>query len=471
MNSRVCSSALSAPPPKEPASLAPDKTVVLVDIPLPGPERKPHKGVQEEKPFPSIAGYEIVMELGRGGMGVVYLARQIDLKRLVALKVILAGNHASPKELARFRSEAEAVARLQHPSIVQIHDIGEQDGLPYFSLEYVAGGSLDKRMDGSMPEPRSTAQLMAVLARAVHYAHQRGIIHRDLKPSNILLTADGAPKITDFSLAKLLDNDTSLTPTDAVIGTPNYMSPEQAAGHTRDAGPAADIFSLGAILYELLAGRPPFKGTTLLDTLEQLRTREAIPAARFRAHLPSELDIITLKCLEKNPEKRYPSALALAQDLERFLAGHSIQARRTPAWVHLVKWARRRPAAAGLVGMVLVILISLVATVPRYRHLAVQASRQQSQQQYRAFIRLRDQALFHGMMAGSSSSLFTGTDCPDQVKQAAASATEALHLAGVYPEEGRIDLVHFPDVPADQIQADCYTLLLVDADATAAAAR
>jgi tRNA A-37 threonylcarbamoyl transferase component Bud32 len=224
---------------------------------------QPDPTASEGRPAPTVSGYEILGELGRGGTGVVYKARQIRLNRPSALKMILGGGHASAESAARFVAEAQAIAQLQHPHIVQIHHIGEADGLPFFELEYVSGGSVDRRLDGTPWPARRAAELIQLLARGVAEAHRQGIVHRDLKPSNILLAADGTPKITDFGLAKSLVSDSGLTRTDSIMGSPGYMSPEQAEGHGHHAGPAADVYSLGAILYELLTGAPPFRGTTV----------------------------------------------------------------------------------------------------------------------------------------------------------------------------------------------------------------
>jgi serine/threonine protein kinase len=237
-------------------------------------------------PWPQIGGYEILAEIGRGAMGVVYQAKHLQLKRVVAVKMVLAGAQASDKELARFRAEAEAVARLQHPYIVQIHEIGSREGRPFFALEFVAGGTLRQKLGGDPQPPRQAADLVAKLASAMQVAHERGIVHRDLKPGNVLLTPDGTPKIADFGLAKQLDADQAQTQTGAILGTPAYMAPEQASGRTRDIGPPADIYALGVILYEMLTGRPPFQGETALDTLEQARTQEPVPPRRLQAKVP-----------------------------------------------------------------------------------------------------------------------------------------------------------------------------------------
>jgi serine/threonine-protein kinase len=274
----------------------------------------------------SIPGYEVLGTLGRGGMGVVYQARQTKLGRIVALKMILSGAHAAEADLARFRTEAEAIARLQHPNIVQIHEIGEHGGLPFFSLEFCGGGSLEKKLNATPLPSRGAAAMVAVLARAMQAAHEKGVIHRDLKPANVLLAEDGTPKITDFGLAKKLD-EASQTATGAVMGTPSYMAPEQAGGKSKAFGPACDIYALGAVLYECLTGRPPFRAATAMDTLLQVVSEDPAPPRLLNPNVGRDLETICLKCLEKDPRRRYESARALAEDLERYLAGESISAR------------------------------------------------------------------------------------------------------------------------------------------------
>jgi serine/threonine-protein kinase len=293
-------------------------------------------------------------------MGVVYRAREILLNRPCVLKMILSGAHAGPEDLVRFLAEAEAVAQLQHPNIVQIHHIGQADGLPFFELEYVDGGSLDTRLDGTPWKPRQGAALVLSLARGVADAHRHGIVHRDLKPANILMTTDGVPKIADLGLAKSLSKDTGLTRTDSIMGSPGYMAPEQAEGKTKQVGPLADVYALGAILYELLTGRPPFRGPTVLGTLEQVRSTEPVPPSRLVPGLPPDIETIALKSLQKEPAKRYDSAAALADDLQRFHAGEPITARPVPAWERAIKWARRRPAIAALVAALLLLVASLL---------------------------------------------------------------------------------------------------------------
>jgi WD40 repeat protein/predicted Ser/Thr protein kinase len=308
--------------------------------------------------WPSLPGYEVLKELGRGGMGVVYLARQKSLDRLVALKVILAGAHADEHELARFRAEAEAVARLQHPHIVQIYEVGEANGCPFLALEYLDGGSLNDKLRGTPLPAHEAAHLVETLARAVQAAHDKGIIHRDLKPANVLLTADGTPKVVDFGLAKRLDASLQ-TQTGAILGTPDFMAPEQAEG--KPVGPTADVHALGAILYEMLTGRPPFLADNVLDTLLRVRLEEAVPPSVLQPKTPRDLDTVCLKCLHKEPGKRYSTATALAEDLRRYLVGEPIRARPVGLWERSVKWARRRPAAAALLGVIVLAALSLAA--------------------------------------------------------------------------------------------------------------
>jgi serine/threonine-protein kinase len=276
---------------------------------------------------PAVGGYELLDVLGKGGMGVVYRARQTALNRLVAVKMIQPEVYAGPAERARFRTEAEAAAGLQHPNIVQVYEVGEHDGRPFLALEYVDGGSLADRLGGTPLPARAAAELVETLARAIHYAHERGVVHRDLKPANVLLTAGGTAKVADFGLAKRLEGEAGQTRTGAVLGTPNYMAPEQAAGRVKEIGPAADVYGLGAILYELLTGRPPFQGTTLLETLEQVRSQTPVPPRLLRPQVPRDLETVCLKCLEKDPGRRYASARDLADELRRYLNGEPIRAR------------------------------------------------------------------------------------------------------------------------------------------------
>ena len=305
-----------------------------------GPERTYQRFVEEtvEANYPDVDGYDIFSELGHGGMGVVYKARQRRLSRMVALKMIRAGSLAKSEDRARFRVEAEAVAELRHPNIIQIYDIGEVGSLPFVALELLEGGSLDDRLAGTPQPGRASATMIATLARAIHAAHQAGIIHRDLKPSNILFATEGTPKITDFGLAKRLEDD-GFTKSGQVLGSPSYIPPEQAEGGAKKVGPAADVYALGAILYEMLTGRPPFKGTTPVETVMQVINEDPVPPCRLQSQVPRDLETICLKCLAKEPNKRYAKADALADDLDRYLADEPILARRTPVWERGLKWA------------------------------------------------------------------------------------------------------------------------------------
>ncbi len=308
----------------------------------------------------SVPGYEILGELGRGGMGVVYKARHLGLNRLVALKMILAGGHAGRDELTRFRSEAEAIARLNHPNIVQIHDIGESGGLPYFSLEFVEGGSLHHKLNGTPLPTDEASKLVETLARAMAAAHAAGLVHRDLKPANVLLSTDGMPKVTDFGLVKKLDA-AGQTASGAIMGTPSYMAPEQAGGgKSHEIGPACDVYALGAILYECLTGRPPFKAATPMDTIMQVVNEEPVPARQLNMRVPVDLETICLKCLQKEAARRYESASALADDLRRFVERRPILARPLGRLGRAAKWVRRNPVVAGLsAGLVLALLTGI----------------------------------------------------------------------------------------------------------------
>jgi WD40 repeat protein len=328
-----------------------------------GASPTPHDSVADKQPtvpestaepgVPCLVGYEILGQLGRGGMGVVYKARQIALSRLVALKMIRAGGLPDPDHESRFQTEAEAVAHLEHANIVRIHEVGQHDGLAYLALEYVGGGTLADRLHNGPLPPRDAAHLVEVLALAAHHAHEKGIVHRDLKPANVLLGEDGTPKLTDFGLAKRLDVEGGHTRTGAVMGTPSYMAPEQAAG-AADVGPGADVYALGTILYECLTGRPPFRGASVLETLEQVRVREPVSPRALQPNVPRDLETIGLKCLQKDPRQRYTSARELAEDLRRFLRDRPILARPVGRPERAWRWCRRNPALAGLSAVLIV---------------------------------------------------------------------------------------------------------------------
>jgi serine/threonine protein kinase len=297
-----------------------------------GPSPRPVAPVR----FPSIPGYEVLAFVASGGQGDVFRAKHVQLDRVVALKVLREGTDASGLRLARFRREGRAVARLDHPNIVRVYDCDEHDGRLYLAMEFVEGGSLKDELERELPTPAAAAELIAALARAMHYAHSQGVVHRDLKPANVLLAAMTGeakpqaafvPKITDFGLAKRLDSDSlQQTITGTILGTASYMAPEQAVGRVKEVGPHTDVYALGALLYECLAGRPPFDGTSWLETLDQVRFQPPTPPTLARPDLPTDLEAVCLKCLEKEPARRYPSSQALADDLERFLAGEPVEA-------------------------------------------------------------------------------------------------------------------------------------------------
>jgi len=310
------------------------------------------------RPF---GGYELLCEIGRGGMGVVYKARQPALDRTVALKMILAQHLSDAEMVRRFRVEARAAARLEHPNIVHIHEVGCQHGQHYLVMEYVGGGNLAQRIAQGPLDPRDAARMVAEIARAVDHLHQAGIVHRDLKPSNVLLDQEGHPHVTDFGLAKLFEPGSQTTISAGIAGTASYMSPEQAAGHGAQVGPAADIYGLGAILYEMLTGRPPFSGENMLDVLLEVVSREPTAPRRLRPDVPRELELICLRCLSKRPEDRYPSAGALAEDLERFVRGEPPETPPPGLLRRVWSWTRRKPALALRLGALVVFyLVELV---------------------------------------------------------------------------------------------------------------
>jgi serine/threonine protein kinase len=316
--------------------------------------------------LPQVPGFEILEELGRGGMGVVYRARQTDLNRIVALKMILAGGHAGSQELARFRNEAEAVAQLHHENIVQVYEISHHNGVPYLVLEFISGGSLATGDQGQPRAPAEVAALVETLARAVHHAHQRGILHRDLKPGNVLLTEHGQPKLTDFGLAKKLDADRGMTQSGAIVGTPSYMAPEQAAAR-KDLTTAADTYSLGAILYELLTGQAPFRGANPLDIVLQVLDQPPPPPRSLNRRIDRGLELICLKCLEKDPTNRYESAGALAEDLRRWQAGETLCVHQPSLLGQFGRWLRRNAAVTLWIvalGLVWGVTVGISASIP-----------------------------------------------------------------------------------------------------------
>jgi serine/threonine-protein kinase len=305
-------------------------------------------------PGADFGNYELVEEIGRGGMGVIWKARQKDLDRVVAIKMILSSHLASTMQVDRFVAEARAMAKLHHPHVVRIHETGQVHGQHYFVMEYIAGPSLAAALArGRLPREKA-AELVATVARAVEHLHGQNIVHRDLKPSNILLDTDGLPYVTDFGLVKLLDPGSHVTTTGAIVGTPAYMAPEQAAGRAEEVGPRSDVYSLGAILYECLTGLAPFKGETALETLLQVMESEPPQPRQLDPDIPRKLEMICLKCMEKDPAERYSSAAAVAKDLERFLEGEEVEARPPGVWSGLRRWARREPALVSRLGALLI---------------------------------------------------------------------------------------------------------------------
>ncbi|MGZ3335354.1 MAG: WD40 repeat domain-containing serine/threonine protein kinase [Isosphaeraceae bacterium] len=313
-----------------------------------------------------IGNYQILQEIGRGGMGVVYKARQANLSRIVALKMILAGEHAGLRERARLRNEAQAAAQLMHPNVVQIFEIGEHEGLPFLAMEYVAGGNLTRTLRAMPQAFRWSARLTETMARAIHVAHLRGIVHRDLNPSNILIALDGTPKISDFGLAKFLVDDKGLSLSGVILGTPSYMAPEQVSGNGQTIGPGTDVYALGALLYEMLTGAAPFRGFTPMETLCQVMDAELVPPSRLRHGVPEDLETICLKCLDRDPARRYSSAEDLAEDLRLYQENQPIRARRTSKFRQALQWTRRQPQAARLLGLCFLLILTLLGVVIAY---------------------------------------------------------------------------------------------------------
>jgi WD40 repeat protein/tRNA A-37 threonylcarbamoyl transferase component Bud32 len=377
--------------------------------------------------------YEILDVLARGGMGIVYRARQSSLQREVALKMIASGNLASEAERQRFRAEAAAVAQMDHPNIVPVYDVGDFDDRPFFTMKFIEGGALGERISRLKAEPshRTAAELVAKVARAVHYAHQRGILHRDLKPANILIDTNGEPHVSDFGLAKRFDAQSGFTRSGAALGTPDYMAPEQAAGDSKAVTTAADVYSLGAILYELLTGAPPFAAPTPLATLRRVADEEPKRPSAVNPRVNRDLETICLKCLEKSPAQRYTSARALAEDLERWLRGEMILARPSRFWEGVVKWGRRKPAWAAFAALalatpavIIAVLVVMGRQVAGERNLAVAQERITRQNLYAEDVALASQAL-------------------DNADSAAAWHSLARHLPEDPAKPGAVDLRGF----------------------------
>jgi tetratricopeptide (TPR) repeat protein len=420
------------------------------------------------KTVPSLAipGYEILGELGRGGMAVVHKAVQTRLKRVVALKMILAGAHAGPEQQARFRLEVEAVARLAHPHIVQIYEVGEHAGQPFCALEFMDGSSLDKKLAGEPQPAPLAARLTETLARAMEAAHRRGIVHRDLKPANVLLAGGPAtpleqctPKISDFGLAKQVDDDSWKTRSGAILGTPSYMAPEQAEGRLKDMGPPVDVYALGAILYELLTGRPPFRAATLMDTLDQVRHQEPVPPSRLEPRVPRDLETVCLKCLQKEPYKRYPSAQELAEDLKRFLAGEPVHARPTGHLERAVKWARRRPALAALVVVSVLAAIGVVGGFLYAAESRRQLAEQRLEQQQRLDVTREE---VRGLINQGRTHVGNLRATEEKARAALAAVGVAEDQIGPPTPDGG-----FTAAQKLEVRENCYLLVLILADALA----
>ena len=361
---------MNEPAPSGPAPRpAHDETIDCQAPAAAGPREMPTRD-GDSRPRPpvgdvgrSFGDYELLEEIARGGMGVVYKARQISLNRIVALKMILAGQLASEAEVQRFHAEAEAAANLDHPHIVPIYEVGLHDGQHYFSMKLLEGGSLDQQLPRYRGDPRAAARLLEAAARAVHHAHQRGLLHRDLKPANVLLDASGEPLVTDFGLARRVEGDAALTQSGAIVGTPSYMAPEQAAG-TGQVTTAADVYALGAMLYELLTGRPPHVGANPLEVLVRLLDHDPALPRELNPRVDRGLEAICLKCLARRPAERYASAAALANDLEHWLEGEPLSLQSAALAIQVRSWLRQNLRTAGralAVGLTCGLLVGVLA--------------------------------------------------------------------------------------------------------------
>ena len=410
-----------------------------------------------------IGSYEIVAELGRGGMGVVYKARDLRLKRTVALKVILAGTHAADSERKRFQTEAESVARLKHQNIVQVYEVGESEGHPFLALEYCSGGSLADRLKGKRPSPREAAALVASLSDAMEHSHLAGVVHRDLKPANVLFDADGTPKIADFGLAKKLDEDEGHTRTGAIMGSLGYMSPEQASGQNASTNSQTDVYAMGAILYSLLAGHPPFQGSNAIETLNLVMDGEPIPIRRTNPNCPRDLETIALKCLNKLPSERYPTSRDFHHDLTRYMNGEPIHARPSTTYEQLFSWCRRNrlPTTVAIASVLMLALLSASLAWIAHRNQAVIQTIETRDMRVEE---LRGKILYLDEVLTNSCALATLTDDPKWAEryqqyepELIASIDEAVAL--VPDAKSELDKVNDANAQLIELEANAFALV------------
>jgi len=395
--------------------------------------------------------YEIIREIARGGMGVVFQARQISLNRLVALKMILSGQLADDADVRRFYIEAEAAANLDHPGIVSIFEVGQREGQHYFSMAFIEGQSLAQRLAGGPLPSREAAELIGRVADAIEYAHQRGVVHRDLKPANILLDPNGNPRVTDFGLAKKVKGDSGLTGSGQIMGTPSYMPPEQAGGKRGDVGPVADVYALGATLYALVTGRPPFQAASVLDTVNQVINDDPVPPRRLNPAVGRDIETICLKCLEKDPGRRYGSAAALSEDLRRFLMGEPIAARPVGPHEHVWRWCRRRPALACSLAAVAILALSLLSGAYASLREIASARNQTRAHLVRLHVSNGSRLLENGDRLGSLA-WFAQALLLDDPKDAGRLATHRLRLGALLSRSPRVENVWFDDLPLNHAE-------------------
>lgn len=429
-----------------------------------GSEAETTKNSPDAQDLPEqIGSYEIVEELGRGGMGVVYKARDVRLKRTVALKVILTGTHATDNERKRFQTEAESVARLKHQNIVQVYEVGESEGHPFLALEYCSGGSLADRLKRKRPSPRDAASLVASLSDAMEHSHLAGVVHRDLKPANVLFDADGTPKIADFGLAKKLDEDEGHTRTGAIMGSLGYMSPEQASGQNANTNSKTDVYAMGAILYSLLAGHPPFQGSNAIETLNLVMDGEPIPIRRTHPNCPRDLETISLKCLNKSPSDRYPTSRDFHDDLTRYLNGEPIHARPSTTYEQLFSWCRRNPLPTTVAIASVLMLAFLSASFAWIAH-RNQAVIQTIETRDMRVEELRGKILYLDEVLTNSCALATLTDDPRWAEryqqyepELISSINEAVAL--VPDAKSELDKVSDANERLIQLEADAFAFV------------